>query len=94
MSILKQLFDGDYYPSEQVVPQSDEYKSKRTACNIALTELEQALGSEDDPALTRFLDIYAEVIDLINFEFFKEGIRFGIALTRELENINEEELDE
>lgn len=94
MSILKQLFDGDYYPSEQVVPQSDEYKSKRTDCNIALTELEQALGSEDDPALTRFLDIYAEVIDLINFEFFKEGIRFGIALTRELENINEEEMDE
>lgn len=94
MSILKQLFDGDYYPSEQVVPQSDEYRSKRAACNIALTELEQALGSEDDPALTRFLDIYAEVIDLINFEFFKEGIRFGIALTRELENINEEEIDE
>ena len=94
MSILKQLFDGDYYPSEQVVPQSDEYKSKRIACNIALTELEQALGSEDEPALTRFLDIYAEVIDLINFEFFKEGIRFGIALTRELENINEEEMDE
>jgi len=94
MSILKQIFDGDYYPSEQIVPQSEEYRCKRTACNIALSELEQVLGNEDDPALTRFLDIYAEVVDLINFEFFKEGIRFGVGLTKELQETNEEVLDE
>ena len=94
MSILKQIFDGDYYPSEQIIPQSEEYRYKRTACNIARAELEQALGSADDPALTRFLDIYADVVDLMNFEFFKEGIRFGIGLTKELQETNEEVLDE
>ena len=36
MSILKQKFDGDYYPSEQIVPQSEEYIYNRTACNTAL----------------------------------------------------------
>lgn len=86
MSILKQLYDGDYYPSEQVVPQSEEYKSKRTACNIALTELEQALGGEDDPTLTKFLDSYAEVIDLMNYEFFKEGVRFGMDFRKEIQD--------
>ena len=84
MSILKQLFDGDYYPSEQIVPNSKEYIEKRTLSNAALAKLEQALGSEDDPALTRFLDTYAEVIDLMNYEFFKEGIRFGMELKKEL----------
>lgn len=86
MSILKQLFDGDYYPSEQIVPKSQKYIEKRTVCNGALAELEQALGSEDDPALTKFLDTYAEVIDLMNYEFFKEGIRFAMELRKELQD--------
>lgn len=92
MSILKQIFDGEYYPSEQIVPGSEKYTAKRAACNIALSELEQALGNEDDPTLTKFLDIYAEVIDLMNFEFFKEGIRFGVALTKELQNTDDREV--
>jgi len=91
MSILKQIFDGEYYPSEQIVPKSDEYAEKRAACNAAQTELEQALGNDDDPALTKFLDAYADVIDLMNFEFFKEGIRFGMALTKELQNTDDRE---
>ena len=84
MSILKQLFDGEYYPSEQIVPKSNEYAEKRMACNAAQTELEQALGSDNDPCLTKFLDAYADVIDLMNFEFFKEGVRFGLRMTKEL----------
>ena len=90
MSILKQLFDGEYYPSEQVVPTSPDYGEKRAICIQAQTELEQVLGDDDDPHLTKFLDAYADVIDLMNFEFFKEGIRFGMSLTNELQKTKEE----
>lgn len=91
MSILKQLFDGDYYPSEQITPKSQEYAEKRAACNMAQTELEKALGNDDDPNLTKFLDAYADVVDMMNYEFFKEGIRFGMELMKELQETDMKE---
>ena len=92
MSILKQLFDGDYYPSEQITPKSQEYAEKRVACNMAQAELEKALGNDDDPTLTRFLDAYADVVDLMNYEFFKEGLRFGMELMKELQETDMKEV--
>ena len=50
------------------------------------------MGSDDDPSLTKFLDAYADVIDLMNFEFFKEGIRFGMELTQDLQETDEKEI--
>lgn len=85
MSILKQLYDGEYYPSEQILPKTQDYAEKRAIYNAAQDNLAKALGSEDDPKLTEFLDAYADVMDLMHYEFFKEGIRFGLELVKELQ---------
>ena len=86
MSILRQIYDGDYYPSEQIVPTSQEYREKREACKHAQDKLEQVLGSDGEPYLTEFLDRYADVIDLMQYEFFREGVRFGLALDWEFQD--------
>lgn len=84
MSILKQLFDGDYYPSETVVPTAPEYTEAKKVYNVAYDKLVQTLGNEGDEVLTEFLDAQANVTDWMNYEFFLEGIRFGIAFSAEL----------
>lgn len=84
MSELKRIFDGDYYPSETVVPTSPEYKQKRKECIAAQERLEQALGTENDHLFSEFLDAQAEVSDLMNYEFFLEGIRLGASLEQEI----------
>lgn len=84
MNVLRQIYDGDYYPSEQIVPTSLEYREKRAACNAAQDKLEQALGADKEPFLTEFLDRYAEVVDLMQYEFFREGVRLGLSLAQEL----------
>ena len=86
MGILRQIYDGDYYPSEQIVPTSQEYREKREACNLAQDALERALGVEKESYLTEFLDRYADVIDMMQYEFFREGIRLGLELAQELWN--------
>lgn len=86
MSILRQIYDGDYYPAEQIVPTSWEYREKREACNLAQDKLEWALRAEKEPYLTEFLDRYADVIDIMQYEFFREGIRLGLSLAQELQD--------
>lgn len=86
MDILRQIYDGDYYPSEQIVPTSQEYREKREACNLAQDALERALGAKKEPYLTEFLDRYADVIDMMQYEFFREGILLGFELAQELWN--------
>lgn len=89
MNILRQIYDGDYYPSEQIVPTTLEYREKRAACNVAQDKLERALGSDKEPLLTEFLDRYAEVVDLMQYEFFREGVRLGLSLVQELHSERE-----
>lgn len=84
MNVLRQIYDGDYYPSEQIVPTSLEYREKRATCNVAQDKLERALGTDNEPLLTEFLDRYADVVDLMQYEFFREGVRLGLSLAREL----------
>lgn len=86
MNVLRQIYDGDYYPSEQIVPASQEYREKRAACNAAQDKLEQALGEDKEPYLTEFLDRYADVVDLMQYEFFREGVRLGLSLVQELQD--------
>ena len=83
MSVLRKIYDGNYYPSEQIIPTSQEYRDKRNACNLAQENLERALGTDKESFLTEFLDRYADVMDLMQYEFFREGVRFGLALERE-----------
>lgn len=90
MSILRQIFDGAYYPSEQILPTSQEYREKRAACNEAQKKLREALGTEKKELLDEFLNAYADVQDFMYFEFFREGIRFGVELATETEAEAEE----
>lgn len=84
MNVLRQIYDGDYYSSEQIVPSSPEYREKRAACNASQDRLEQALGADKESLLTEFLDRYAEIVDLMQYEFFREGVRLGLSLAQEL----------
>lgn len=49
-------------------------------------KLERALGADKDPFLTEFLDRCAEDVDLIQYEFFREGVRLGLSLAQELQD--------
>lgn len=52
---------------------------------MAQDKLEQALGADQELILAEFLDKQADVMDLIHYEFFREGVRLGLSLIQELQ---------
>ncbi len=83
-SIIARLFQGRVYPSEDVLPQSQEFDMAKKERDQLLDKLEAMLSKEQTELLGELLDADAGVV-LLQFEaHFAEGVRFGIQLMREL----------
>lgn len=83
-SVLTRLYRGEIYPSEQVVPTSEEFKAAKEDRNQKVEKLEGSLTKEQTELLTEMLDADAYAV-LLQFEaIYAEGVRFGIQLMREL----------
>ncbi|MFI8715678.1 hypothetical protein QIH01_08505 [Brevibacillus brevis] len=71
-TLLQQLYDGEIYPAEQIVPKSPEY-----------TELLRKLGTEKQYLRERFDemgDMHLEIASLCGYEDFAYGFRLGAGL--------------
>ena len=87
MSLLKDIYRGEYYPSETVVPTTQEYADCRNTLAHIEKELTRALGTGNAGILSDYIEAYANVMDLVNYEFFLEGIRLGVSLQQEIGDI-------
>ena len=45
--ILEAIFNGNFYPSETVVPKSEKYRNALKACEKIMDQLEERLTKED-----------------------------------------------
>ena len=45
--ILEAIYNGDFYPSETVVPKSEKYRNALRACEKIMDQLAQRLTKED-----------------------------------------------
>ena len=54
--ILEAIYNGDFYPSETVVPRSEKYRNALRACEKIMDPLAQRLTKEDYDLVETLLD--------------------------------------
>ena len=82
--ILEALFNGEIYPSENVVPRSDKFREVASGIHEAMTYFEQKLSKEDYARLEQLCDRHADEGCMTNEEQFKYGFTMGALLMCEI----------
>ena len=84
MSLIDDIYNGAYYPLEQVKPASEAFKEHADCVERLSVELESQLTEEQRETLASYRREDAVVSDLYNLEFFRAGVKFGIRLLLEV----------
>lgn len=82
--VLDDLYCGNIYPAEQVVPHEKEYRKLHRHTGELLTELEEKLSKEQMELVNQF---HTHVIDVHCMELeahFQHGFSLGMMLMKEV----------
>ena len=82
--VLDDLYCGNIYPAEQVVPHEKEYRKLHRHTGELLTELEEKLSKEQMELVNQF---HTHVIDVHCMELeaqFQYGFSLGMMLMKEV----------
>ena len=82
--ILEALFNGELYPSENVVPKSDKFRQAGAEISDTMRFFEEKLSKEDYERLERLMDRNADEGNMTNEEQFKYGFTLGVLMMCEI----------
>ena len=83
--ILEAIFNGEFYPSETVMPKSEKYRKALRACENLMQQLSRRL-SKEDYALVEELQTQYQIAQCEENEcHFKYGFSAGLLLQQEAE---------
>ena len=88
MKILDMLYDGKIYPAESIKPESERYKKLDAERSKVLDELHDALSDVQVLQLEQVVTLSYSLSDEECRYMFIEGLRFGIGLMTELDEMN------
>ena len=88
MKILDMLYDGKIYPAESIKPESERYKKLDAERSKVLDELHDALSDVQVLQLEQVVTLFYSLSDEECRYMFIEGLRVGIGLMTELEELN------
>ncbi len=93
--ILEAIYNGDFYPSETVVPRSEKYRNALRACEKIMDQLSQRLTKEDYDPVETLLD-QSSIAQCEESEcHFKVGFSAGLLVQQEaVEQIKTRSYDE
>ena len=83
-SILKAIFDGEYAPFSDVMPNSPEYHAARSKRDSEWEFFEKMIPEKHKVRFEKLMAAFFEVSGYEAYEFYKEGFRAGFCLTKEL----------
>ena len=83
MSLIDDIYNGAYYPLEQVKPASEAFKEHADSAERLSCLLESQLTEQQRETLAAFKREDAVVTDLYNLEFYRAGVQFGVRLLLE-----------
>lgn len=83
MSLIDDIYNGAYYPSEQVKPDSESFLEHAACAEKLAGQIERLLTAEQREALDAYKSEAAIVTDLYNLAFYRAGVQFGIRLLLE-----------
>ena len=81
--ILEAIYNGNFYPSETVVPKSEKYRNALKACEKLMEQLSRRL-SKEDYALVEELQTQSSIAQGEESEYhFKYGFSAGLLVQQE-----------
>ena len=89
MKIFDMLYDGRIYPAENVNPKTEKYCQLDEEFKKLLDELRDKLSDSDQLLLERIVTLSFNIVDEECRCMFAEGVRFGVGLMRELDELNQ-----
>ena len=83
-SVLKAIFDGEYSPFSDVMPNSPEYREARAKRDSEWEFFEKLIPEEHKVRFEELMAAFFEVSGYEAYEFYKEGFKAGFHLIKEL----------
>lgn len=83
-SILYDLYEGEIYPSEKIVPAAPVYRSLLEKINNERQSLQEKLNAEDGERLEALGEMYVDSSSMYGFENFSYGFKLGARLMLEM----------
>lgn len=83
MSFLKDLYDGEIRPCEEI-PDTDEFKAAQSALSKAAKELDDALTAEQKVLFNAYKEQFFECINHSYAHAYKLGFLHGAELIKEI----------
>lgn len=81
--ILEAIFNGEFYPSETVMPKSEKYRNALRACEKIMDQLAERLTKEDYDLVETLLD-QSSIAQCEESEcHFKVGFSAGLLVQQE-----------
>jgi len=83
-NFLEQLYAGEFFPAEQIVPGDPDYASIRHKVGDEIEYVASRLDSEDNTRFQVLLDLMGDMEFISGYSEFAYGLRTGIQLMMEL----------
>ncbi len=87
-SILKQLYDGDIYPAEAIVPREPDYRKLCRESERLAEKFRKGLMPEDKKQIEEIAQLEKRIANMQTFESFAYGFRLGTALMTDIISAN------
>lgn len=85
MGILKQLYNGEIYPAENNVPDTEEYRKAIQETKGIGKKFTADLTGEQHELFEEYMSATAKVDKLIQEEVFRQGFVMGVNLRKEID---------
>lgn len=85
MGILKQLYNGEIYPAENNVPDTEEYRKAIQETESIGKKFTADLTGEQHELFEEYMSATAKVDKLIQEEVFRQGFVMGVTLRKEVD---------
>ena len=83
-NILEQLYNGEIYPTENIVPTNPQYRPLTRKISDEREALQTKLNAEDSERLEALGEMYVETSSMYGYENFLCGFKLGASLMLEI----------
>lgn len=83
-TLLEQIYDGEFFPSETVISINPEYMTKGHKEGEEIEYIASRLNDEDKVRFDKLIDLMGETEHMNGYANFAYGLRTGILLMFEL----------
>lgn len=83
-SIISQLFDGDIYAMERIVPTDPEYRPTMKEADRIIRHLKELLPQNEEKQLDELETLYMHASTMTCYAGFSYGLKLGIQFMNEV----------